>query len=44
MFSDYGHGLKLLELDRFEVTLEVLSNPQKTLDDMIRRLYGGSQG
>ncbi len=41
LFSDYGHGLKLLELDRFEITPEVLADPQKSLDRMIRELYGG---
>ena len=41
LFSDYGHGLKLLELDRFEITPEVLADPQKALDGMIRQLYGG---
>ena len=41
LFSDYGHGLKLLELDRFEITPEVLADPQRALDGMIRQLYGG---
>ena len=40
LFSDYGHGLKLLELDRFEITPRVLADPQQTLDTMIRNLYG----
>ncbi len=42
LFSDYGHGLKLLELDRFEITPQVLADPQKALDGMIRKLYGGT--
>ena len=41
LFSDYGHGLKLLEVDRFEITPQVLADPQKALDTMIRDLYGG---
>ena len=40
LFSDYGHGLKLLELDQFEITPRVLADPQQTLDTMIRNLYG----
>ncbi len=39
LFSDYGHGLKLLEKTEYEVTEEVLSNPQESLNAMIRQLY-----
>ena len=42
MFSDYGHGLKLLGVDHFEVTIEILADPQKALDGMIRNSYGGT--
>jgi len=40
LFSDYGHGLKLLEKSTFEVTAEILENPQESLNGMIRQLYG----
>jgi ATP-dependent Clp protease ATP-binding subunit ClpX len=40
LFSDYGHGLKLLEKAMFEVTEEILVNPQESLNGMIRELYG----
>ena len=39
LFRDYGHGLRLLEMQDFEVTPEILARPQESLDDMIRRLY-----
>ena len=40
LFSDYGHGLKLLEKSAFEVSVEILENPQESLNSMIRQLYG----
>ena len=39
ILSDYGHGLKLLELEHFEVTPEVLSGPQEVLNQLIKDLY-----
>ncbi|HJP30322.1 MAG: AAA family ATPase [Candidatus Latescibacteria bacterium] len=42
LFSDYGHGLKLLEKTAYEVTREILANPQDSLNTMIRQLYGGT--
>ena len=39
ILSDYGHGLKLLELEQFEVTPEVLSRPQEVLNQLIKDLY-----
>jgi len=41
LFSDYGHGLKLLERSAYEVTAEILADPQESLNKMIRQLYGG---
>ena len=42
LFSDYGHGLKLLEKTDYEVTEEILGNPQESLNSMIRQLYGNT--
>ena len=38
--SDYGHGLKLLELDDFVVTGDILRDPQATLNRLIKSRYG----
>lgn len=40
LFSDYGHGLKLLDRKSFEITEDILVNPQESLNGMIRQLYG----
>ena len=42
LLSDYGHGLKLLELAEFEVTEAVLRNPQEALNLLIKDLYSGA--
>jgi len=42
LFSDYGHGLKLLEKTEYEVTQDILVNPQESLNAMIRQLYGNT--
>ncbi|MFH1570624.1 MAG: AAA family ATPase [Gemmatimonadota bacterium] len=39
LLSDYGHGLRLLELADFEVTEETVRRPQETLNELIRELY-----
>jgi hypothetical protein len=39
LFSDYGHGLKLLERTAFEIDEEVVRRPQECLNNMIRELY-----
>lgn len=39
LFSDFGHGLKLVSRTDFEITPEVLEKPQQTLDDLIKRFY-----
>ena len=39
ILSDYGHGLKLLELEQFEITPEVLTRPQEVLNQLIKDLY-----
>ena len=39
LLSDYGHGLKLLELEEFVITQEVLSGPQEVLNRLIKDLY-----
>lgn len=36
---DYGHGLKLLELDEFVVTAKVLEDPQASLNQLIKSRY-----
>ena len=41
LFTDYGHGLKLLEFEEFEITADVLRNPQQSLNDLIKSLYNG---
>lgn len=41
LFADYGHGLKLLEFEEFEITTDVLLNPQQSLNDLIKSLYNG---
>lgn len=39
IFSDYGHGLKLLELTEFRVTEEIVRQPQECLNELIKELY-----
>ena len=38
--SDYGHGLKLLELEEFVVTADVLRDPQAALNRLIKSRFG----
>jgi len=40
VLHDYGHGLKLLELDEFLITAEVLRAPKATLNQLIKRRFG----
>ena len=40
LFSDYGHGLKLLDKAAFEINVDILENPQESLNSMIRQFYG----
>jgi ATP-dependent Clp protease ATP-binding subunit ClpX len=37
---DYGHGLKLLELQEFVITADVLRDPQAALNRLIKRRFG----
>ena len=37
---DYGHGLKLLELQEFIITTDILQDPQATLNRLIKRRFG----
>ncbi len=37
---DYGHGLKLLELEEFVITADVLRDPQAALNQLIKRRFG----
>ncbi len=39
LFSDFGHGLKLISRAEFEITPEILQKPQETLDALIKRFY-----
>jgi len=39
IFSDYGHGLKLLELTEFSITEEIVRQPQECLNELIKELY-----
>ncbi len=41
LFADYGHGLKLLEFEEFEVTVDVLQDPSQSLNNLIKSLYHG---
>jgi hypothetical protein len=41
LLADYGHGLKLLEFEEFEITAEVLRDPSQSLNDLIKSLYHG---
>ena len=39
LFSDYGHGLKLLEIAELTVDDDIVRAPADTLDRMIREYY-----
>ncbi len=39
-FKDYSLGLKLIDIDTFRVTREVLDDPKRFLDKMIKEHYG----
>ena len=39
LFSDFGHGLKLLEIEEYEITEAVVAQPQESLNDLVRNLY-----
>ena len=39
IFADYGHGLKLVELQDFAITTEILRKPQESLDILIKNFY-----
>ena len=39
IFSDYGHGLRLLELSDFTITDKIVRQPQECLNELITELY-----
>ena len=43
LFSDYGHGLKLLEQREFTITTDILANPQEALNSLIKEFYSNKQ-
>ena len=39
ILADYGHGLKLVELQDFAITPTILRKPQESLDILIKNFY-----
>jgi hypothetical protein len=40
LFRDYALGLKLIDIESFRVTPEVLAHPKRHLDEIIKEYYG----
>ena len=43
MLADYGHGLKLMDVDKFTVTPEVVTDPKAYMDNLIKEFYSNSK-
>jgi endopeptidase Clp ATP-binding regulatory subunit ClpX len=43
LFAEYGHGLKLLGIDRFTVREEMLSDPKAYLNELIKARYSSAR-
>ncbi|MBT4503805.1 MAG: AAA domain-containing protein [Gemmatimonadetes bacterium] len=39
LFADYGHGLRLAGQQEFEITAEMIRNPQESLNALIKEFY-----
>lgn len=42
-FADYGHGLKLANLQEFAITPAILHEPQEALNSLIKTFYEGNR-